>query len=100
MKKKLPDTCWDGCDACGCCCRDIRGMEHIDPLVKDLISEDGSCTHYDKQTKLCAIYADKPWFCDVQEAGKRLYPTMTTREYLTRTTLACDALKRKFKNEP
>lgn len=32
------------------------------------------CTHYDKTARACTVFADRPWFCRVeQESFKRMY---------------------------
>ncbi|KAJ6361802.1 hypothetical protein OIU78_002254 [Salix suchowensis] len=35
-------------------------------LYKSLIGPDGWCIHYEKSTRKCSIYPDRPYFCRVE----------------------------------
>ncbi|KAL2481479.1 hypothetical protein Adt_34445 [Abeliophyllum distichum] len=74
---KKKDPVWQCVQNCGACCKLDKGPafpypEEIfeDPsdveLYKSLIGPDGWCIHYEKSTRKCSIYADRPYFCRVE----------------------------------
>lgn len=66
---------WQCVKQCGACC-------HLDPIDRpeldeyltptelalylSLVGEDGWCIHFDRATRECAIYVDRPRFCRVE----------------------------------
>jgi Fe-S-cluster containining protein len=68
------------CTACGACCTSIsqipRALADTDLLVGTLGNlkdrGDGTCVHYDEDTKRCRIYEGRPLVCQVENLGKRL----------------------------
>ncbi|XP_022888612.1 uncharacterized protein LOC111404106 isoform X1 [Olea europaea var. sylvestris] len=83
IKKKNP--VWQCVQNCGACCKLDKGFafpypEEIfeDPsdieLYKSLVGPDGWCIQYEKSTRKCSIYADRPYFCRVEPGiFKELY---------------------------
>ncbi|PHT38376.1 hypothetical protein CQW23_21949 [Capsicum baccatum] len=70
---------WQCVEKCGACCKLEKGpnfpsAEEIfdDPsdveLFNSLVGSDGWCIHFDKSTRKCSIYADRPYFCRVEPA--------------------------------
>ncbi|XP_059305681.1 uncharacterized protein LOC132057212 [Lycium ferocissimum] len=68
---------WQCVKNCGACCKLEKGpnfpsAEEIfdDPsdveLFNSLVGSDGWCIHFDKSTRKCSIYADRPYFCRVE----------------------------------
>ncbi|KAL3358478.1 hypothetical protein AABB24_015549 [Solanum stoloniferum] len=68
---------WQCVQNCGACCKLEKGpnfpsAEEIfdDPsdieLFNSLVGSDGWCIHFDKSTRKCSIYADRPYFCRVE----------------------------------
>jgi len=47
------------CTSCGICCTKVEGL--------GLPQTDGVCDHFDRQTKLCSIYEDRPLICRVDD---------------------------------
>ncbi|PIN08037.1 hypothetical protein CDL12_19382 [Handroanthus impetiginosus] len=82
-KKKEP--VWQCVNNCGACCKLDKGPNFPSPdeifedpsdvqLYKSLIGEDGWCVHYDKSSRKCSIYAERPYFCRVEpEIFDKLY---------------------------
>ncbi|PIA52911.1 hypothetical protein AQUCO_01000643v1 [Aquilegia coerulea] len=73
-KKKESWACVKGC---GACCKLVKGPSFATPeeifkdpsdiqLYKSLIGSDGWCIHFDKPTRTCSIYSDRPYFCRVE----------------------------------
>lgn len=49
------------CNKCGNCCRNL----HLNSLYKDLDRGDGTCKHFNTETKFCNIYSRRPLKCNV-----------------------------------
>ncbi|XP_050230220.1 uncharacterized protein LOC126679269 [Mercurialis annua] len=75
---KRPEQLWRCVEGCGACCKLAKGPSFATPeeiftdpadieLYKSLIGTDGWCIHYDKGTRKCSIYNDRPYFCRVEE---------------------------------
>ncbi|XP_061353935.1 uncharacterized protein LOC133298620 [Gastrolobium bilobum] len=81
-KKELSWHCVEGC---GACCKLDKGPSFASPeeiftdpshveLYKSLIGPDGWCIHYEKSTRKCSIYSERPFFCRVEpEVFESLY---------------------------
>ncbi|KAJ6330444.1 hypothetical protein OIU76_009115 [Salix suchowensis] len=68
---------WGCVEGCGACCKLAKGPAFATPeeiftdpsdieLYKSLIGPDGWCIHYEKSTRKCSIYPDRPYFCRVE----------------------------------
>ncbi|KAJ6743296.1 hypothetical protein OIU85_017275 [Salix viminalis] len=64
---------WGCVEGCGACCKLAKGPAFATPediftdpsdieLYKSLIGPDGWCIHYEKSTRKCSIYPDRPYF--------------------------------------
>ncbi|KAL0336865.1 UNVERIFIED_CONTAM: hypothetical protein Scaly_1961600 [Sesamum calycinum] len=74
---KKKDPVWQCVQNCGACCKLDKGPTFPSPdeifddpsdiqLYKSLVGEDGWCIHYDKSSRKCSIYAERPYFCRVE----------------------------------
>ncbi|QDZ40894.1 YkgJ family cysteine cluster protein [Euhalothece natronophila Z-M001] len=74
---------WSCMKNCGACCylepserpelEDYLSWEEL-KQYHDLVGEDGWCVHYQKETKTCGIYEQRPSFCRVSaENFKRMF---------------------------
>ncbi|CAH1434708.1 unnamed protein product [Lactuca virosa] len=74
-KKREP--LWQCVKNCGACCKLDKGPAFPSPeeifddpsdiqLYKSLVGMDGWCIHFEKSTRTCSIYADRPYFCRVE----------------------------------
>ena len=77
------------CDRCGLCCQNLN----LNPLYDDLNDGSGTCKHYDRSTKLCKIYDDRPDKCNVEVMSKVFSCFLTYEEYLEMNIEACKKLK-------
>lgn len=68
---------WQCVKQCGACCYlapeerpDLEVYLSADELALylSLVGQDGWCQHYDRQTRECKIYDDRPAFCRVDAA--------------------------------
>ncbi|XP_054804262.1 uncharacterized protein LOC129307353 isoform X1 [Prosopis cineraria] len=68
---------WRCVEGCGACCKLQKGPSFASPeeifthpsdleLYRSLIGPDGWCVHFQKSTRTCSIYADRPYFCRVE----------------------------------
>ncbi|XVE76287.1 hypothetical protein DITRI_Ditri12bG0159900 [Diplodiscus trichospermus] len=76
---------WRCVENCGACCKLAKGPAFATPeeiftdpsdveLYRSLIGPDGWCVHYEKSTRTCSIYSDRPYFCRVEpDIFKKLY---------------------------
>ncbi|XP_047336588.1 uncharacterized protein LOC124940151 [Impatiens glandulifera] len=85
FKGKKEDPIWKCVAGCGSCCKLDKGPSFATPeeifqdqsdieLYKTLIGPDGWCKHYEKTTRTCTIYEERPYFCRVEpEVFEDLY---------------------------
>lgn len=76
---------WRCVENCGACCKLAKGPAFATPEeiftdpsdiehYKSLVGPDGWCIHYEKSTRTCSIYSDRPYFCRVEpDIFKKLY---------------------------
>ncbi|WVZ57032.1 hypothetical protein U9M48_007476, partial [Paspalum notatum var. saurae] len=69
---------WKCASGCGACCKLDKGPDFPTPdeifadhpddlqLYRSMIGADGWCINYDKATRTCNIYQDRPSFCRVE----------------------------------
>ncbi|TXG59080.1 hypothetical protein EZV62_016909 [Acer yangbiense] len=68
---------WRCVERCGACCKLDKGPAFATPeeifddpsdiqLYRSLMGPDGWCINYDKNTRKCSIYSDRPYFCRVE----------------------------------
>ncbi|KAJ8899875.1 hypothetical protein K2173_019578 [Erythroxylum novogranatense] len=82
---KRKETNWRCVEGCGACCKLAKGPAFTTPeeiftdpsdieLYNSLIGPDGWCKHFDKSSRKCSIYPDRPYFCRVEpEVFSSLY---------------------------
>jgi Fe-S-cluster containining protein len=74
------------CNSCGACCRHL-------PASSSLNRGDGTCQHYNAGSSQCAIYAQRPLICRVDEMYQQhLAATMSRRVYYLLQAEACASL--------
>lgn len=77
IEKKEP--LWRCVQGCGACCKLDKGPDFATPeeifddpsnveLYRSLIGPDGWCINYEKSTRKCSIYPERPYFCRVEPA--------------------------------
>ena len=77
------------CDCCGLCCRNIRLSELGDELDRG----DGVCKNLTADN-LCAIYSERPIFCNVDAYYEKFLSHVMSREKFYRLNHdACRRLK-------
>ncbi|VVB12980.1 unnamed protein product [Arabis nemorensis] len=76
---------WKCVEDCGACCKLAKDFAFVTPdeifedpddveLYRSMIGDDGWCINYNKATRKCSIYADRPYFCRVEpEVFQTLY---------------------------
>ncbi|GAB2217689.1 hypothetical protein Droror1_Dr00000893 [Drosera rotundifolia] len=84
-RRKKEGLKWKCVEGCGACCKLYKDPIFATPeeifqnqddveLYRSLIGSDGWCKHYDKRTRTCSIYADRPYICRAEpEIFKTLY---------------------------
>jgi len=78
------------CTRCGACCRNV----HLAQETQTLDRGDGSCLHYDDESKLCRIYANRPAVCRIDEHYLGHYQsTMSWAGFIEINLQACEKLK-------
>jgi Fe-S-cluster containining protein len=90
------------CSGCGLCCTKIKvildtkessPVKHIIDQFPHTAREDGSCEKYDRETKKCTVYEDRPLLCRVDEMHKHWPEKMSLQEYYKRTEQVCKILQ-------
>lgn len=78
------------CSQCGLCCQRVNFAEE----TKFLDRGDGTCKHYDSETKNCSIYTTRPDICRVDKFYERHYKkTHSWDEYVVMNLAACRDLQ-------
>lgn len=77
------------CDACGLCCEHV--VDH-----PDIVHVDGCCVLYDRETRRCSDYANRPLVCNVS-ASYQNYRHLSPQEYLDANYSACAYLKETYR---
>ncbi|KAJ4979466.1 hypothetical protein NE237_010246 [Protea cynaroides] len=68
---------WRCAKECGACCKLQKGPSFASPeeifhdpsdvqLYRSLIGPDGWCKHFEKTTRTCSIYSERPYFCHTE----------------------------------
>ncbi len=74
------------CKKCGKCCQSLRGAD----LYKDLDDGSGTCIYFNKKTKLCSIYQNRPEKCNIDLMyQKEYYKYYTKSEYERLNYIGC-----------
>ena len=77
------------CDKCGLCCQNLNENE----LYSDLNDGTGVCKFFDKVTKLCKIYDERPLKCNVKKGYQLYEDIMDYDEYVKLNYEICKKLK-------
>ncbi len=80
------------CDKCGLCCEHLSGLE----LYQDLDNGTGVCRHFNKSTRLCNIYQNRPQKCNINASYVWFQDQMSYDEYVKMNIKACQMLKEKL----
>ena len=73
-KEPIRFHCW----RCGACCQSIAGMDGFEELDDGT----GTCIHFDRKSRNCLIYENRPFLCNVWAIYHALYENeMTEEEY-------------------
>ncbi|OWM82358.1 uncharacterized protein LOC116207543 [Punica granatum] len=67
---------WRCVEGCGACCKLDKGPAFATPeeifenprdieLYRSMVGPDGWCIHFEKSTRKCSIYPERPYFCRV-----------------------------------
>lgn len=64
------------CSKCGLCCKYAIRL----PLFRHLDDGSGKCRYFDKVTKLCKIYENRPIVCNVDKMYESYFLNQYTRE--------------------
>lgn len=79
FNRRNKEPSWQCVQNCGACCKLEKGPNFPSPeeifddpsdieLFNSLVGSDGWCIHFEKSTRKCSIYADRPYFCRVEPA--------------------------------
>ena len=80
------------CDCCGLCCMSLSHSS----LYSDLDNGHGVCRYFNKKTKKCSIYVNRPVKCNIDAMYNMYYSADMTRDEFYQINLqACNALKAK-----
>lgn len=83
------------CTACGLCCRRV----HLSAETAFLNRGDGVCRHFDEQTNLCSIYAQRPLVCRVEDYYRAHFSTQFNWDEFVRMNVAvCEMFQQEDKN--
>ncbi|KAK9920765.1 hypothetical protein M0R45_029311 [Rubus argutus] len=74
---KRKEPLWQCVEGCGACCKLDKGPSFATPeeiftdpadieLYRSMVGPDGWCVHFEKGTRKCSIYNDRPYFCRVE----------------------------------
>lgn len=78
------------CNSCGKCCENVSLSEITQPLDRG----DGTCYHFDINTKRCLIYDERPNICRVEFQYQKNYSHLHTwDEFITLNLEVCDLLQ-------
>ena len=79
------------CDRCGACCKNIRLSKFYS---EELDRGDGVCKNLTKDN-LCAIYSERPIFCNVDAYYEKFLSHKMSREkYYRLNRVICEQLKK------
>ena len=79
------------CTRWGQCCQHV----HLSEETRFLDRGDGTCRHYESETRGCAIYAERPDICRVdRQYALRYFKLYTWDEYVAANVVVCDALNK------
>ena len=77
------------CTSCGACCASVQGQYKEWLKLSVGIRVDGSCSKYDRWTKQCMIYEDRPYICRVKSICP---PGRTMEDHFDKVEEYCDKI--------
>lgn len=79
------------CTRCGLCCRHV----HLSDETRFLDRGDGTCLHYEDDSRGCSIYDERPDICRVDRQYTLRYARLYTwDEYVVANLAVCSALEK------
>lgn len=77
------------CLICGLCCEKAVMVPQLQPYI----GKDGFCKNYDKVTKKCHIYQNRPEICNTRQMYEKYFrSTMSESEFIVKNLEVCYAL--------
>lgn len=80
------------CDRCGLCCEHLANS----PLYADLDDGTGKCKYFDRESRLCTIYEQRPQKCNINAGYVWFQRQMSYETYREMNLLACQKLKEEY----
>ena len=77
------------CDKCGLCCENLNLSHEYD----DLNDGTGTCIYFDRETRLCTIYENRPEKCNIEASYYRFENQYSYHDYLKLNYESCRSLK-------
>ena len=85
------------CKKCGKCCTVFHIFPEDSELRIMLDSGDGTCKYFDRETRLCTIYASRPSFCDHDRYyDEYLKDEMSREEFEVLVKIFCEKIRRDY----
>ncbi|EKB13683.1 TPA: YkgJ family cysteine cluster protein [Aeromonas veronii] len=79
------------CDGCGHCCENLQRNE----VMQDMHSGDGICHFFNKVSRKCNIYENRPLVCRVDDYFRlHMVGSMSKSEYYKANIHYCDLIKK------
>lgn len=79
------------CTRCGLCCQHV----YLSDETRFLDRGDGTCRHYEDESRGCAIYTERPDICQVDRQYTQRYARIYTwDEYVVANLAVCSALEK------
>lgn len=80
------------CDCCGLCCMNLKQSS----LYEDLDQGNGICKFFEIESRLCAIYNNRPIKCNIEKCYELYFKNVMSKEtYYKLNYKACRELKRR-----
>ena len=77
------------CLICGLCCEKAAMVPQLQPYI----GEDSFCRNYDKETKKCRIYSQRPEICNTRQMYEKYFQsTMSEPEFMIKNLEVCYTL--------
>lgn len=77
------------CLICGLCCEKAAMVPQLQPYI----GGDSFCRNYDKETKKCRIYSQRPEICNTRQMYEKYFQsTMSEPEFMIKNLEVCYTL--------
>lgn len=77
------------CDSCGLCCEHVVSHPDIEAV-------NGTCIKFNKETRKCSDYENRPSICNVCKSYENYKDKYTEEEYLQVNYESCRYLKERY----